>query len=454
MYKSIGGLTACFTPFFYHKGRVIQMIKLSISDNKKYFVNEGKPFFYLADTIWSAFTNITLEEWSYYLDYRKSQGFNVLQMNLLRQWDASGCALNYEPFQLCEDGTYDFYSLNEDYFSRAEQMVQMAVDKGFVPALVLLWCNYIPDTWASKIRDDKKMPLDAVEPYVNVVADRFSKFYPIYIVSGDTDFPSQRANEYYETALHVIKERSPECLTTLHIQGRLAELPESFIHDPNLDFYMYQSGHNIQFQSTTYTLAKHFSNQPVTRPVLNSEPCYEMMGYSRQLYGRFSRADVRKVAWQSVLSGAAAGITYGAHGIWSWHKKGERFGVTGEGFDSPYDWQTALKFEGAWDYGFMKWIFQMYQLAGLKPWNIVLKNTEEIIAATTDDLSKVVVYVPVNTVLKLDADLSHYQFTLIELEQRRIAEVTATVKDNITIIGMHDFTCDVLLIGQKIDEVM
>ncbi|MMZ52468.1 beta-glucosidase [Paenibacillus polymyxa] len=56
------------------------MIQLSIAENKRYFMNEGNPFFYLADTVWSAFTNITLEEWAYYLDYRKSQGFNVLQI--------------------------------------------------------------------------------------------------------------------------------------------------------------------------------------------------------------------------------------------------------------------------------------------------------------------------------------------------------------------------------------
>lgn len=425
------------------------MIKLSVAENKRYFLHEGKPFFYLADTVWSAFTNITLEEWDYYLDYRRSQGFNVLQMNLLRQWDASSSDLNVEPFSQYEDGTYDFYSLNEQYFTRAEQMVEMAVDKGFVPALVLLWCNYIPDTWASRIRDDKKIPLDAVEPYVRYVADRFSKYCPIYVVSGDTDFPSEKANEYYRTALQVIKKHSPECLTTLHIQGRLAELPNEFIHDPDLDFYMYQSGHNSKFQPTAYTLATHFSNLPIMRPVLNSEPCYEMMGYSRQEYGRFSQADVRKAAWQSLLSGASAGITYGAHGIWSWHKNKGRFGITGEGFDSPYDWQTALKFEGAWDYGFAKWLFQMYELTHLRPWDIVLKNTEEIRVATTDDASKIVIYIPVNTILKLHADLSDYSFTLIDLEHRRIAEAVATVKDNTTVIGMHNFTSDVLLIGER-----
>ncbi|MUG22995.1 DUF4038 domain-containing protein [Paenibacillus macerans] len=425
------------------------MIKLGISANKRYFVHEDTPFFYLADTVWSAFTNITLEEWAYYLDYRKQQGFNVLQMNLLRQWDASGSELKYEPFASDADGSYNFFEFNESYFDRAETMVQMAVDRGFVPALVLLWCNYIPDTWAAKLREEKKMPLEAVESYVRYAANRFSKYYPIYVISGDTDFPSERANQYYLTALRTVKQHSPQCLTTLHIQGRLAMLPDEFSGNPDLDFYMYQSGHNSQFQATAYTLAQEFYNKPATRPVINSEPCYEQMGYSRRVYGRFTRTDVRKAAWQSLLSGAAAGVTYGAHGIWSWHQKGRRFGVTGEGFDSPYDWRSALKFEGAWDYGFAKRLFELYGLADLRPWNIVLKNTEEIRAAATAGFGKMAVYVPVNTVLKLDADLGGYEFTLIDLEHRRFAVPQVTVRENITIIEMHEFEADVLLIGSK-----
>src|SRR5699024_659706 len=134
----------------------------------------------------------------------------------------------------------------------------------------------------------------------------------------------------------------------------------------------------LLFQSMSYQLAKEFSSKPVKRPSLNSEPCYEQMGYSRNLYGRFNRFDVRKAAWQSLLSGADAGITYGAHGIWSWHKKGKAFGLIGEAFDRPYDWKDALKFEGSWDYAFAKNLFYLFNLDKLQPLDIVLKDTKEI----------------------------------------------------------------------------
>ena len=71
---------------------------LKISKNKQTLLKDGKTFFYLADTCWSAFTNISDEEWDYYLYKRKVQGFNAIQINILPQWDASLTNFNFNPF--------------------------------------------------------------------------------------------------------------------------------------------------------------------------------------------------------------------------------------------------------------------------------------------------------------------------------------------------------------------
>lgn len=426
------------------------MIKLRVSENKQSLeMDNGEKFFYLADTVWSAFTNTTLEEWNDYLDYRKLQGFNVVQINILQQWDASETDLNLKPFEYNEDGSFNFYKKNDAYFERAEKMVEVAVEKGFVPALVLLWCNYVPGTWGSEISDVNNMPKELVENYVKYVDERFSKYHPIYLVSGDTDFPTEQTIKYYSIALNTIKQRSPDCLTTLHVRGRLMEIPDELLYNDKLDFYMFQSGHNIQFQNMSYQLAEEFSKKSITRPSLNSEPCYEQMGYSRNLYGRFTRFDVRKAAWQSLLSGASAGITYGAHGIWSWHKKGKAFGLIGEAFDKPYDWKDALKFEGAWDYSFARQVFKIFNLDNLRPLDIVLKNTEEIRAASSNNSTKIIIYVPVNTILNLDINLEDYEFTIIDLKYRRFGEPRVSHVESKTIIDMHMFESDVLIIGEK-----
>ncbi|WP_405153535.1 DUF4038 domain-containing protein [Paenibacillus sp. FSL K6-0108] len=423
-------------------------MKVNIAANRRTFEEQGESFFYLADTVWSAFTNATLAEWEEYLDYRKMQGFNVLQINVLRQWDASESDLDLEPFKLLEDGSTDYGTFNEAYFDRAEEMLRMAVERGFTPALVLLWCNYVPDTWATKFQKNSKMPLDAVEPYVTYAVSRFSKFDPIYLVSGDTDFPSNEAIAYYQTALETVNRLNPSSLTTLHIQGRLRDIPEKFMNHEGLDFYMYQSGHNSEFQYMSHEIAEHFYNQPQMRPVINGEPCYEQISYSRNVYGRYSAGDARKAAWQSLLAGGGAGVTYGAHGIWSWHKKGKKFGIVeGEGFDSPYDWRAALRFEGAWDYSFMKYLFLQYKLVGVKPLDIVLNATKEIRAAGNEDT--LVLYVPVNTKVRLNFPVEEYRFTTIDLVHRRFAQTDAFHENDYGVLPMHEFEHDVLVIGTK-----
>ena len=46
-------------------------MKLTVSADCRHLERDGKPFFWLADTIWSAFTNSTLEDWAYYLKRRR-----------------------------------------------------------------------------------------------------------------------------------------------------------------------------------------------------------------------------------------------------------------------------------------------------------------------------------------------------------------------------------------------
>lgn len=213
---------------------------------------------------------------------------------------------------------------------------------------------------------------------------------------------------------------------------------------------MYQSGHNSEFQAMSHELATHFYNQEPRRPVINGEPCYEQISYSRNVYGRYSAFDARKAAWQSVLAGGGAGVTYGAHGIWSWHKHGKKFGIVeGEGFDTPYDWRDALRFEGAWDYSFIKYIFESYNLVGIKPANITLNNNSEIKAAFTANGDKIVIYVPINTKVRLNIDVQNYSFTTIDLEKKRFAVTELITKDNQTSISMHPFQHDVVIIGKK-----
>ena len=150
------------------------MSKLRISDTKDFFMKDGRPFFYLADTVWMAFTHINMDEWEEYLEYRKMQGFNALQISMLPVLhDMTESILDIHPFEVDSNGKYNYYKINDEYFDRAQKMVEMACQKGFVPALAVLWVNYVPGTWAAVRVPGNQMPLDAVKPYTEYVTKLF-----------------------------------------------------------------------------------------------------------------------------------------------------------------------------------------------------------------------------------------------------------------------------------------
>lgn len=422
------------------------MGRLEVNENKNGFVLEGKPFFYLGDTIWSAFTNVTMEEWEYYLKKRKEQGFTVLQINTMPQWDRCMSDTGLYPFATEDEGqTFDFTRWNEAYYDNAAAMCRMAVEKGFQLALVVLWLNYVPGTWGSRITERNVMPRGLVREYTEKVVEVFDKFQPIYVISGDTDFDTPEAVEYYRIALRTVCEKSPDSLKTLHIRRGYDVIPEEFLAD--IDFYMFQSGHNRDGQEMAYLLPEKIGKKYPKKPMINAEPCYEQMGYSRKLYGRFRVESLRKAAWHSLLSGACAGVTYGAHGIWNWQKINKRKNtMLGEGFDAPFPWQEAIQFPGAWDYGWIRLFFEVREIGELLPANGLLQNeTEEIRMAATPD-GRYLIYLPYSTKVAIGKELTDCKVQAIDLETKRCAWVEHHIEQGRTVIEMHPFGSDALLI--------
>lgn len=106
------------------------------------------PFFWLGDTCWSAFTNMTDAEWQDYIIKRAAQGFNVVQVNALPQWDRCGSTLGLYPFPT-QDGLHFTYdgTLNKAYYVRAGRMAALAAHYGINPgsrgAVVQLCSRYM-----------------------------------------------------------------------------------------------------------------------------------------------------------------------------------------------------------------------------------------------------------------------------------------------------------------------
>lgn len=339
--------------------------KMKVSKDGRSLERDGNPFPYLADTCWSAFTHIAMDEWRDYLELRRQQGFTAIQINILPQWDRSyrnDSSEEPEPFEHGDTG-YDFSRPVDGYFKRAERMLEVVVELDLLPALVVLWANYVPGNWCSKRNPGNTIPRRAIDPYVEFVLARFERFEPLLLVSGDTDFPTDESDAWYTDTLAACKRVAPNLLTTLHISGEMTDLPGSFVENTDLDIIMYQSGHYLD-QDRLGPMARTFRALS-SRPVIDGEICYEGMGK----FGspdRFTRRDTRAAMWISMLSGANAGVGYGASGVWNWHRPGAEF-AWADTFGESLTVFQALALPGAWDVGLIGYLFNELGLHELEP---------------------------------------------------------------------------------------
>lgn len=375
---------------------------LTVRDNILYKDN-GRPFFYLADTCWSAFTSIEIPDWKYYLDYRKSEGFNVIQINILRQWDSSLPLPGKEPFAIKEksDGSYeyDFSKINESYFDNAVKMLTEMKKRNMIPALVLLWGNYVPDTWMAPYVKNNVMPFEQIKQYITYVVNKFKQFNPIYFVSGDVGFTdngkqkAEMAAKYYREVLHVAKSVDPDGLYTFHINGESTAVPKDLFDESS--FFSYQSGHG-EGQQTAYTIPQEMLKNGCKKPMIDTELCYEGLTKMKSpVPERYLAYDVRKAAWRAVLSGANAGLGYGTFGIWPWKDTARPEQKLEANFNVqlvPYDWRDCLKFRGAKDLGFLKNIIEKYQFENLKP--ISKPNKDDITIRAAQNDKYLLIYLP------------------------------------------------------------
>lgn len=361
---------------------------------------DGKRFFYLADTLWSAFTNLDMADWRFYLDTRKAQGFTAVQMNTIRQWDSSIPAAGREPFKLIEkeDGkyAYDFDQPNEAYFANAEKMLEEMVKRDMTPVLVILWGNYVPGTWMQDFVSNETIPFEKVAQYTKYVVSRFKKFHPIWFVSGDVGFVDdghqnpQLTAKYYREVLKTAKAEDPDDLYTFHINGESTALPEEFMNE--IDFFSFQSGHGYPGQNTAYTIPQLLREKGYKGPIIDTETCYEgMTRMEAPEPSRYSAWDVRKAGWRAVLSGVDAGLGYGSFGIWPWTDKARPETVVTSPFEGVavlldcFDWRQCLTFQGAKDFGFLKRIILETAPKGLTPVANPVENNPGIRAAESED---------------------------------------------------------------------
>jgi len=423
-------------------------MSLAVAASGDHLVRDTSPFVVCADTVWSAFADASPAEFAGYLRKRASQGFNAVLISILPI--VHDRSVSQQTLAAFRPATRD---LDPAYLDAAVALAGEAAAAGVTPMLVVAWYDYVAGERGLRQSAEHILTDAEMNAYLDIMTAAFAPFDPVYVLSGDETFTGDDPGPYPDLLAAVVS-RAPGALITMHTTPD-STLPALLAGSPDLSFYSYQSGHHHDQQHLAADLARRYLSLPAAKPVMNLEPCYEGHGYGGGA-GRFAPADVRRALWQSVFSGASAGLGYGAHGLWQWHRPGGSF--NGTAFSgTPFCWDVALEFPGAWQAGLVARLVADHGLYRAKPAPGLADppvtgppvdglSADGVLALATGDLSTVAVYTPYATGFTVAADLSSRLVTAVDLERSRWFRPRMSDRGGVARIELPDFTGDAVYI--------
>jgi len=334
-----------------------ELLKLEVSkQNPHYFQTEdGKPFFWLADTGWLTFGKLSREELNTYFQDRKKKGYNVIQVMVLHTLAVKNVYGDYALVDgnvskpLTTPGN-DFKNPAEyDFWDHVDYALDVAQKNGIYLAMVPVWGTNI----SSK---DSKVTKADVEKYAQFLADRFkNRTNVIWLNGGDTY--GDKFTDIWNAIGNTLKNNTNQ-LVTFHPFGR-TDSSENYHNAKWLDFNMFQSGHRRYDQDTLPNSFKEDNYKFVlrdyalkpTKPTLDGEPSYEGIphGLHDTLQPKWKDQDLRRYAYWSVFAGGA-GFTYGNNAVMQMFHKGEKKGAYG----NKAIWSDELNAPGAGQMQYVK----------------------------------------------------------------------------------------------------
>lgn len=332
---------------------------LKVSSNKRFLAQKNEtPFFWLGDTGWLLFVKCKREDVIKYLETRRRQGFNVIQVMLLHDLSAAKnfygapALINLDVAKPLVTPGSNFKNKDEyDYWDHVEWTVDEAARRGLFMALVPVWGSNVKSGFVNESQ---------AAAYADFLAARFGKKSNVVWLNGG-DLKGSDGLNVWNTLGKTLREKDPNHLITFHPRGRHSS-SQWFHNEDWLDFNMFQSGHRNYAQDIAPDETLHYGEdnwryavadyrrQPV-KPTLDGEPSYENIpqGLHDIEQPRWQAADVRRYAYWSVFAGGA-GFTYGENSVMQFYTKSDQKAAYG----AVKEWKETLLSPGATQMKFLK----------------------------------------------------------------------------------------------------
>ncbi len=323
---------------------VVTLSRLRVSDNQRFLATEeGKPFFYLADTAWELFHRLKRDEVIAYLDDRASKGFTVIQCVALAELDGltEPNALGYLPLIDTNDVTKPAVvdGPNNDYWDHVEDVMKLAEERGLYLGFLPMWGKYAPtDTGSAAI-------------YGEFLGARYrERSNLIWILGGDRPAPTSGEQDVWRAMAKGIaigvsgSEDYDRVLMTYHTYG--PDHASKYFHaDRWLDFTSIQSSHGDAVLNWKM-IEQDYARQPA-KPVIDLETTYpDLVILKGMKEGNDDHA--RRSAYWAVFAGAC-GHTYGHNSIWQMYEPGRK-----PILNARKSWRQALAAPSSTQMGYLR----------------------------------------------------------------------------------------------------
>ncbi|MBT3382103.1 MAG: DUF4038 domain-containing protein [Prolixibacteraceae bacterium] len=434
----------------------------------KYYLSysDGTPFFWLACTAWNGALKSTDEDWEHYLNQRKENNYNVIQL-VTTEW--RGCDKNPEGLTAIDGAGY--IRIHPEFFKRIDHKIDEVNAKGLVVSPVVLWA--LPKGEGRHLSPGYTLPLEEAVLLAKYIVARYQGNQVVWTLGGDGRYFDEQEVKWKEIGRRVFNDID-HAPVTLHPHGS-SWVGDIYDQEDWYNLMGYQSSHNNGERVVNWINKGPMSqmwSKLKPMPYINMEPNYEEIGF------RITAKDVRNASYWSIFATPLAGVTYGANGVWPWLAEGEKIlnhndkgGVTG--------WRKSIEFPGSIQMGYLGEFIQKFDWWNLYPANEILANQpgEEkynhwISVVKSSDDKTIIAYIPENCDVKLfNPKGMKYsaqwfnpvtnEYSEAEIEQRILTKhekidfskgermMVTVAEDSKTIEFGHNFENDMLIVLKK-----
>ncbi len=320
---------------------------LRVSENRRYFEHaDGTPFFWMGDTWWKCLSKrLSFDEFKELTDDRAKKGFSLAQIVCgpypdedfyTDWWDNEGG----KPYL-----NRDFTKVNLEYFKYADQRFEYMLQSGIVPAMVGAWGREDCDAM-------RYLGVEGMQRHWRNLIARYAAYPTVWIIGGEAG-----GELWKKVALYVRATDPYDRPTTVHPLTGGNSVVE-YVGEESVNFDFLQTGHGRPNEDprAIERLQVLRETEPIM-PILIGEHSYEEHMKGGSPYTQ------RYVFWGSVLNGAA-GLTYGAAGIW--HVGIEGFPASVNTYDFT-TWRQGMNYPGSEQVGLNAEFIEKYPWEKFEP---------------------------------------------------------------------------------------